>query len=423
MVSVDLFPFQHYWWFYGGFTAFVLLLLAVDLGVFHRDAHEVRFREAATWSAVWVSLALAFAYGLYRYALWKFPRDLRLAGLPGFDPTAAARDTALKFLTGYIVEYSLSVDNIFVFVLVLGYFAVPSKYQHRVLSYGILGALMFRGIFIALGSALLQFHWVVVLFGAFLIFTGLKMILAPEGGLDPNKNPMIRLFRKRIPVTADFHKQRFFVRLNGALRATPLFIALLIVEVTDIIFAADSVPAIYALTDEPLIVFTSNVFAILGLRSMYFMLAGAVNKFHMLRYGLSVVLIFVGLKMVWLNRWYGGEFPIGLSLGIITTAIVLSIILSWLIPKRPEHDGPLPADASCLIVALIEDAWTKSQPWAEKGGQRDNAVSCFCDPGGGRGPAFIWFDWSSPRVLATSVFAGFIIGTRCSGSSGWRWQR
>ncbi len=348
MVSVDLFPFQHYWWFYGGFTAFILLLLAVDLGVFHRGAHEVRFREGATWSVVWVSLALAFAYGLYRYALWKFPRDLRLAGLPGFDPTAAARDTALKFLTGYIVEYSLSVDNIFVFVLVLGYFAVPSKYQHRVLSYGILGALMFRGIFIALGSALLQFHWVVVLFGAFLIFTGLKMILAPEGGLDPNKNPMIRLFRKRIPVTADFHKQRFFVRLNGALRATPLFIALLIVEVTDIIFAADSVPAIYALTDEPLIVFTSNVFAILGLRSMYFMLAGAVNKFHMLRYGLSVVLIFVGLKMVWLNRWYGGEFPIGLSLGIITTAIVLSIILSWLIPKRPEHDGPPPADASCF---------------------------------------------------------------------------
>jgi tellurite resistance protein TerC len=333
-MSIDLFPFQHYWWFYAGFTAFLLLLLAVDLGVLHRDAHEVRFREAATWSAVWVSLALAFAYGLYQYALWRFPQDPRLAGLPGFDPTVAAWDTALEFLTGYIVEYSLSVDNIFIFVLVLSYFAIPAQYQHRVLFYGILGALVFRAVFIALGSVLMQIHWVVLLFGAFLIFTGIKMMLAPEKGLDPEKNPVIRLFRRFVPVTQELHGQRFFVRLDGVLHATPLFVALLIVEVTDIIFAVDSVPAIYALTDEPLIVFTSNVFAILGLRAMYFMLAGAVNKFHLLKYGLAVVLIFVGLKMVWLNTWYGGKFPIAYSLGFILTVIATAVLLSLLIPKR-----------------------------------------------------------------------------------------
>lgn len=341
-MTVDLFPWQHYWWFYAAFTAFVLLLLALDLGVFHRDAHEVSFREAATWSAVWVSLALAFAYGFYQYALWKFPQNPRLAGFPGFDPTAAARDTALEFLTGYIVEYSLSVDNIFIFVLVLGYFAIPAQYQHRVLFYGILGALVFRAVFIALGSVLMQIHWVVLLFGAFLIFTGIKMMFAPEKGLDPEKNPVIRLFRRFVPVTQELHGQRFFVRLNGVLHATPLFITLLFVEVTDIIFAVDSVPAIYALTDEPLIVFSSNVFAILGLRAMYFMLAGAVDKFHMLKYGLSVVLIFVGLKMVWLNQWYGGKFPITYSLGFIGTVLAASVILS-LLTRKPQGVTPGPA--------------------------------------------------------------------------------
>src|SRR3990172_1595285 len=342
MMSVDLFPFQQYWWFYAAFTAFVLLLLALDLGVFHRDAHEVRFREAATWSAVWVSLALAFGYGLYQYALWKFPQDPRLIGLPGFDACSSDLDTALEFLTGYIVEYSLSVDNIFIFVLVLGYFAIPAQYQHRVLFYGILGALVFRAVFIALGSVLMQIHWVVLLFGLFLIFTGIKMMLAPDKGLEPEKNPVIRLFRRFVPVAPEFHGQRFFVRLNGVLHATPLFITLLFVEVTDIIFAVDSVPAIYALTDEPLIVFSSNVFAILGLRAMYFMLAGAVDKFHMLKYGLSVVLIFVGLKMVWLNQWYGGKFPITYSLGFIGTVLAASVILSFLI-RKPRGVTPGPA--------------------------------------------------------------------------------
>jgi tellurite resistance protein TerC len=332
-MMVEIFPFVDYWWFYLGFTGFVLLLLALDLGVFHRQAHEVSFREAATWSVVWVALALLFNFLLYQYALWKFPQDPRLMATPGFDPAAAAWRVSLEFLTGYIVEKSLSVDNIFVFVLVFGYFAIPAKYQHRVLFYGILGALIFRAIFIALGAALMQYHWVVIVFGAFLIITGVKMMFAPEKGVEPDKNLLIRLFRRFVPITAELHGQRFFVRLNGVRHATPLFVALLFLEATDVIFAVDSVPAIFALTSEPLIVFTSNIFAILGLRALYFMLAGAIDKFHMLKYGLAIVLIFVGLKMVWLNDLFGGKFPIALSLGIIASVIAASVVLSLLFPK------------------------------------------------------------------------------------------
>ncbi|HEX6183899.1 MAG TPA: TerC family protein [Pyrinomonadaceae bacterium] len=330
---VELFPFADYWWFYLGFTGFVLLLLALDLGVFHREAHEVSFREAAVWSVVWVTLALLFNFLLYQYALWKFPLDPRLTAIPGFDPQAAAWRAALEFLTGYVVEKSLSVDNIFVFVLVFGYFAIPAKYQHRVLFYGIIGALVLRAAFIAVGSALMQYHWVVFLFGAFLVITGIKMMFAPEKGVEPEKNLLIRLFRRLVPVTPLLHGQRFFVRLNGALYATPLFVALLFLEATDVVFAVDSVPAIFALTNEPLIVFTSNIFAILGLRALYFMLAGAVDKFHMLKYGLAVVLVFVGLKMVWLDGLFGGKFPIGASLGIIASVIAASVVGSLLFPK------------------------------------------------------------------------------------------
>jgi tellurite resistance protein TerC len=330
---VELFPLADYWWFYLGFTGFVLLLLALDLGVFHRHAHEVSFREAATWSVVWVALALGFNFLLYQYALWKFPQDPRLVAIPGFDPAGAAWRVSLEFLTGYIVEKSLSVDNIFVFVLVFSYFAIPAKYQHRVLFYGIVGALIFRAIFIALGSTLMQYHWVVILFGAFLIITGLKMMFAPEKGIEPDKNLLIRLFRRVVPTTSQLHGQRFFVRTNGVLHATPLFVALLFLEATDVIFAVDSVPAIFALTSEPLIVFTSNIFAILGLRALYFMLAGAIDKFYMLKYGLAVVLVFVGLKMVWLNELFGGKFPIALSLGIISAVIAASVLLSLLFPK------------------------------------------------------------------------------------------
>lgn len=337
---VELFPLADYWWFYLGFTGFVLLLLALDLGVFHRQAHEVSFREAATWSVVWVSLALLFNFLLYQYALWKFPQDPRLSAIPGFDPSGAAWRVSLEFLTGYVVEKSLSVDNIFVFVLVFGYFAIPAKYQHRVLFYGIIGALIFRAIFIALGSALMQYHWVVVIFGAFLIFTGIKMMFAPEKGVEPDKNLLIRLFRRFVPITSELHGQRFFVRSNGVLYATPLFVALLFLEATDVIFAVDSVPAIFALTSEPLIVFTSNILAILGLRALYFMLAGAIDKFHMLKYGLAVVLIFVGLKMVWLNDLFGGKFPISLSLGIIAAVIAASVVLSLMFPKaHPETES------------------------------------------------------------------------------------
>jgi tellurite resistance protein TerC len=335
MTMPTLFPFSEYWWLYAAFTAGVLLLLGLDLGVLHRTAREVRFREAAGWSAAWVTLALLFSAALYVYALWTFSRDARLTGISGFDPPAAAWQITLEFLTGYLVEYSLSVDNIFVFLLVLGYFGVSARHQHRVLFYGILGALVFRAIFIALGSLLMQVHWIVWLFGLFLILTGLKMAMASETAIEPERNLLVRLLRRVLPVTAAFRGQRFFLRENGRLVATPLLVALLCLEATDIVFAIDSVPAIFALTREPFVVFTSNVFAILGLRSMYFMLGGAVQKFHLLRYGLAVVLIFVGLKMVWLDAWFDGKFPIGPSLAVIGAVLGASVILSLLYPRRP----------------------------------------------------------------------------------------
>jgi tellurite resistance protein TerC len=331
-----LFPIAEYWWLYTSFVGFVLIMLGLDLGVFHREAREVRFREAVAWCAAWVGLALAFNAALYGYALWKFPRDARLAATADFDPAAAAWQVALEFLTGYVVEYSLSVDNIFVFLLVLGYFRVPRVYQHRVLFYGILGALVFRAVFITLGSVLMQFHWIVWLFGLFLIFTGIRMAVGAEESVDPERNLLIRLTRRILPVTPGFRGQRFFVRQDGRLWATPLLIALLCLEASDIVFAVDSVPAIFALTREPFIVFSSNVFAILGLRSMFFMLGGAVERFHLLRYGLALVLVFVGLKMVWLDGWYGGKFPIGLSLAIIGATLAAAVLLSLAISKRPE---------------------------------------------------------------------------------------
>lgn len=334
-----LFPFGEYWWLYAAFTGGVLLLLLLDLGVLHRDAHEVGFREAALWSGAWVTLALLFNAGLYAYAVATFPDNPRLTAIPGFDPEAAAWQVALEFLTGYVVEYSLSVDNIFVFVLVLGYFGVPARYQHRVLFYGILGALVSRGIFISLGAVLMRFHWVVWVFGAFLIVTGLRMLRGAEVGVDPGHNPISRLVRRMLPVTREMQGQSFFVRRDGRLWATPLLVALLCLEASDVVFAIDSVPAIFALTREPFIVFSSNVFAILGLRSMYFMLGGAVERFHLLRYGLAVVLVFVGLKMVWLDAWYGGKFPIGMSLAIIGAALGTSIVASLAYPRR--HDPAL----------------------------------------------------------------------------------
>ena len=330
---VELFPFSEYWWFYLSFVGLVLVLLSLDLGVFHRQAHAVSFRESAIWSAVWIALALLFNFALYHYALWKFPQDARLMAIPGFDPNAAAWRVALEYLTGYVVEKSLSVDNIFVFVMVFSYFGVEAKYQHRVLFYGILGALGFRAIFVALGAALMQYHWVVMIFGVFLLITGVKIFIAKDKPVKPEKNFLIRVLRRLIPITHEREGSKFFVRRNGALFATPLLVCLVFLEATDIVFAADSVPAIFALTNEPLLVFTSNIFAILGLRSLYFMLAGAVDKFHLLKYGLGIVLVFVGLKMVWLDGMFNGKFPVGISLGVIAFVIAATVVLSLMFPK------------------------------------------------------------------------------------------
>ena len=320
---MTLFPFAEYWWFYAGFMAFVLAMLAIDLGIFNRKEHVVSFKEATIWSAVWVALALVFAGGFYQYTLTKFGAEV-------------AKTSTLEFLTGYLLEYSLSVDNIFIFVLVFSYFGIPAKYKHRVLFYGILGALVFRAIFIVLGSALMQFHWVIYLFGGFLIITGVKMIFTSKKEIDPEKNLLIRIFRKFMPVTDTIDGKSFFLKISGRWNATPLFIALLFLEATDIIFAVDSVPAIFAVTNETFIVFTSNIFAILGLRSLYFMLAGVIDKFYLLKYGLAIVLVFVGLKMVWLNDLFGGKFPISYSLGFILSVISGSIIFSLIFPHRKD---------------------------------------------------------------------------------------
>lgn len=312
---MTLFPVADYWWFYLGFTALILILLGVDLGVFHRGQRTISVREAARWSAIWIALSLLFNAGFFVYATGQFGADV-------------GRQVALEFLAGYVVEYTLSVDNMFVFVVIFSFFAVPSHLQHRVLFYGILGALFFRGVFIALGAVLLQYHWVVVLFGAMLIVTGIRMVRHDPADTNPGRNPLVRLITRLVPVTPDFEGKYFFVRRNDRLHVTPLLLALAAIEVTDIVFAIDSVPAIFALTREPLIVYTSNVFAILGLRSLYFVLAAAVLRFSLLKYGLAGVLIFVGLKMVWLNQWFDGQFPIGWSLAIILLLVGGSIVAS-----------------------------------------------------------------------------------------------
>ena len=332
---MSLFPLADYWWFYAGFTVFVIGVLALDLGVFHRHAHAVKFREALTWSIIWVVLAVTFGFLFGEFAEFRFAQDPRLLAIPGFDPSAEANRAMLQYFTGYIVEKALSVDNIFVFVVIFTYFNIPDKYQHRVLFYGILGAIVFRCIFIAIGAALIQYHWVVILFGVFLIATGIKVLLAPEKPLDPEKNPVLKFLMRVLPVTPHLDGQRFFTHHNGARMATPLFVALVFIEISDIVFAVDSVPAIFAITKEPMIVFISNIFAILGLRAMFFLLAGIVHKFRFLKYGLGLVLVFVGLKMVWLNEAFGGKFPIGWSLAIISTLIGGSILVSFLIPEKP----------------------------------------------------------------------------------------
>ena len=318
-------------WFWVGFNAFVLLMLALDLGVFHRKAHVVRPREAGMWVAVWVSLALIFAAGLYYFE---------------------GREVALTFVTGYLIEESLSVDNIFVIVLIFAYFRIPAKYQHRVLFWGILGALVMRGTFIGLGALLIErFHWILYIFGAFLIVTGVRMAIQGDSDFDPEENLVMRLAKRWLPFTSRYHEQRFFVREEGRTLATPLFLVLLLVEFTDLIFAVDSIPAIFAVTTDPFLVYTSNVFAILGLRSMYFLLAGVVDKFHFLRYGLAIILAFVGTKMLVAEVF---PVPIGISLVVILTVLLASVVLSLLIP--PKHDSVKEAEEAGAASGFIPDA-------------------------------------------------------------------
>lgn len=326
-----LFPFSDYWHFYAIFTLGVLALLALDLGVFHRTAHKVGVKEAAVWSVIWVALALIFSFALYRYCLWSFPFRPNLSGL---NHVELARQTWMEFITGFVIEKALAVDNMFVFIMVFTYFAIPAEYQHRILFFGILGALFFRSIFIAIGSVLLRYEWIVIFFGIFLILTGIKILLAPKKAVDPDKNPVIRWMRRILPVTPNLHGQRFWIRSGGKFFFTPLFVALVFIEISDIIFAVDSVPAIFAITKEPLIVFTSNVFALLGMRALFFLLAGMVERFHLLSYALGLVLVFVGAKMAWLNAAFGGKFPIGLSLTIILALLGGAVIASLVMPRK-----------------------------------------------------------------------------------------
>ena len=302
-------------WLWVGFNVFVLAMLALDLGVFHRKSHAVSGKEALIWSIVWISLSLAFNAVIYFF--WD-----RM--VPGSSYTNT--EAALAFFTGYLIEKSLSVDNIFVFILIFSFFAVPAAYQHRVLFWGILGALIMRGALIALGAALLeQFHWIIYVFGAFLIFTGIRMANHQDEEVQPDKNPVVKFFRRFMPVTSTFEGDKFFVRRAGQLMATPLFLILLIVESTDLVFAVDSIPAIFAVTREPFIVYTSNVCAILGLRALYFLLANVMDQFQYLKLGLSAVLTFIGVKMVITDLYH---IPVGVSLAVVAGILTLSIVAS-----------------------------------------------------------------------------------------------
>ncbi len=321
-------------WFWIGFNAFVLAMLALDLGVFHRKSHEVKFKEAIGWSVFWIALAGIFNVGIYLY--WN-------SIAPNSSYTNS--EAALAFLTGYLIEKSLSVDNLFVILLIFSYFAVPSLYQHKVLFWGILGALFFRAFFIFAGVALInRFSWMVIVFGGFLILTGIKMAFQKDKKLEPEKNPVLRLFKQFVPVTPEYHGGKFFTRIDNRVWATPLFVALLFVELTDIVFAVDSIPAIIAVTREPFLVYTANVFAILGLRSLYFALAGIMKMFHYLHYGLSVILVFVGGKMLY-THFTGDKLPTSISLGVIAGTIAASIIASLLWPKKEAAVLPDPAPA------------------------------------------------------------------------------
>jgi tellurite resistance protein TerC len=297
-------------WIWAAFLAFVAAMLALDLGLFQRKAHAVSVREAAIWSAVWIGLALLFSLGLY---LWQGP------------------DASLRFLSGYLIEKALSVDNLFVFALIFTFFAVPAQYQHRVLFWGVLGALLTRGLFIAAGAALItRFSWITYFFGAFLLFTALRLAFSGEAEVHPERNALVRLARRVMPITRDYHGQSFFVR-QGKLMATPLLIVLLVIESSDVMFAVDSIPAIFAVTNDPFLVFTSNVFAILGLRSLYFVLAKALDQLHYLKLALAGILGFVGVKML-IAEWI--HLPAAASLGVIAALLAGAVVASVVRARR-----------------------------------------------------------------------------------------
>jgi tellurite resistance protein TerC len=312
------------WLFWVLFNVFIVAMLALDLGVFNRRAHVIHFKEAIAWTFVWVSLAGAFAvllafYGHVMVGTYRRPNS----------------QLALEFVTGYLIEESLSVDNLFVFLLIFRYFQVPRGNQHKVLFWGIIGALLMRAAFIAAGVTLInRFHWIVYVFGAFLIYTGFRLLREHGAEVHPENNPLLKLFRRFFPVTTEHGQSRFFVRTAAGWAATPLALVLLVIETTDVLFATDSIPAILAVTRDPFVVYTSNVFAILGLRSLYFALAGMMELFHYLHYGLSVILIFIGLKMV--SSTYV-EIPIGVALGVVATVLIIAIVASLLFPaKKPQ---------------------------------------------------------------------------------------
>ena len=297
------------------FNIFVLIMLGIDLLVFHREEHEISIKESLTWTGIWIALALAFNVGIYYYMGSK---------------------TAIDFLTGYLIEKSLSVDNIFVFLLIFQYFKVHPKYQHNVLFWGILGALVMRFLFIFLGVSLIQqFHWIIYVFGAFLVYTGIKLALDKDKEVHPEDNPVLKVFRKMIPVTRDYHGQKFFVRKAGKLMATPLMVVLIVIETTDLVFAVDSIPAILAITQDPFIVYSSNVFAILGLRALYFAMSGIMQLFYYLHYGLATILSFVGVKMLLADIYH---IPTIYALGFVALVLIASVVASLLFPQEEEPD-------------------------------------------------------------------------------------
>jgi len=319
-------PMPSNWIFWTAFNVFVLAMLALDLGVFHRQKHVVGFREAIGWTIVWISLAAGFAVLVYFFGHTLVGENVR--------PNSGL---SLEFVTGYLIEFSLSVDNLFVFLLLFRYFSVPRRLQHNVLFWGVIGALIMRAIFIATGVTLLRrFHWIVFLFGGILVYSGIKLLREHGAQVHPESNPLLRLFRRFFRVTEDYEGSRFFVRRGILTYATPLALVLLVVETTDLLFAVDSIPAVLAVTREPFIVYTSNVFAILGLRSLFFALSGMIEVFYLLHYGLSVILIFIGVKML-ISEYV--QIHTGIALAAVAGVLLISILLSLLIPKQKEKGG------------------------------------------------------------------------------------